>query len=261
MYHSTKDHIDNHNILSVFQHGFRADHSCDSQLLSTVYDLIVHIWFEMSSRRSSAWFFQGLWCRPTSEAPWENQALRHQRYDPSLDQWLSEWKHTVSCCRWVLFELVYCSIRSATGHRTRSPPLLLYIYIYINDLPDCINSRVWFFADDCLVYRKISSFEDQLALQRNLDALEVWASACGMKFNPSKCNILSIARFSAMHTFYTLCDTVLQHVSEAKYLGVTVSNDLQWSKHISNLSVKASSTLGLPRRNFSQCPQALREQA
>ena len=129
MYHSTKDHIDNHNILSVFQHGFRAGHSCDSQLLSTVYDLIVHIWFEMSSRRSSAWFFQGLWCCPTSEAPWENQALRHQRYDPSLDQWLSEWKHTVSCCRWVLFELVYCSIRSATGHRTRSPPLLLYIYI------------------------------------------------------------------------------------------------------------------------------------
>ena len=34
--HSIRDHLDNHNILSVFQHGFRAGHSCDSQLLSTV---------------------------------------------------------------------------------------------------------------------------------------------------------------------------------------------------------------------------------
>ena len=63
-----------------------------------------------------------------------------------------------------------------------------------------------------------------------------------------------------MHKFYTLCGTVLQHVSEAKYLRVTLSDDLQWSKHISNLSVKAGSTLGLLCRNLSQCPQALREQ-
>ena len=136
----------------------------------------------------------------------------------------------------------------------------LLFLLYINDLPDCINSRVRLFADYCLVYRKISSFEDQLALQRALDALEAWASAWGMKFNPSKCTILSIARSSAMHKFDTLCGTVLQHVSEAKYLGVTLSDHLQWSKHISNLSVKASSTLGLLHRNLSQFPQALREQ-
>ena len=44
-------------------------------------------------------------------------------------------------------------------------------------------------------------------------------------------------------------------------VGVTLSDDFQWSKHISNLSVRASSTLGLLRPNLSQCPQALREQA
>ena len=38
--HSIRDHIDNHNNLSVFQHGFRAGHSCDSKLLFTVYDLM-----------------------------------------------------------------------------------------------------------------------------------------------------------------------------------------------------------------------------
>ena len=35
--HSVRDHLERHNILSVFQHGFRSGHSCDSQLLSTVH--------------------------------------------------------------------------------------------------------------------------------------------------------------------------------------------------------------------------------
>ena len=144
--HNIRDHLDNHNILSVFQHGFMAGHSCDSQLLSTVYDLMSI--FEMSSWRNSAWFFQGLWCRPTSEAPWENQALRHQRYDPSLDQWLSEWTHTASCCRWVLFGMVYCSLGSATGHRT-SPPSSSFYYILTTCQiasivgSGCLSTIVW----------------------------------------------------------------------------------------------------------------------
>ena len=72
------------------------------------------------------------------------------------------------------------------------------------------------FAEDCLVYRKINSFDNQLALQRDLDAFEVY----GMKFNPNKCTILSMARSSDMHKFYTLCGIALQHANEAKYLGV-----------------------------------------
>jgi len=38
--HSIRDHLDNNAILSAFQHGFRSGFSCDSQLLSTVHDLM-----------------------------------------------------------------------------------------------------------------------------------------------------------------------------------------------------------------------------
>ena len=82
-----------------------------------------------------------------------------------------------------------------------------------------------------------------------------------MKFNPSKCNILSISRSTPLHKFYTLCGTILDQVSESKYLGVTISNDLMWSKHIQNITSKASSTVGLLRRNLARCPIKLREQA
>ena len=73
--------------------------------------------------------------------------------------------------------------------------------------------------------------------------------------------ILTISRSPHLHKFYSLCGTILQQVSEAKYLGVNISEDLHWSKHIQGLASKASSTLGLLRRNLSLCPQKLREQA
>jgi len=82
-----------------------------------------------------------------------------------------------------------------------------------------------------------------------------------MKFNPSKCTILTISRSISFLQFYTLCGTVLQHTKEAKYLGVTISEDLAWGKHIQNISSKASSTLGFLKRNLSNCPKRLREQA
>ena len=69
---------------------------------------------------------------------------------------------------------------SGVSQGTVLGPLL----IYINDLPDCVMSRVRLFADDCLLYREIHNPEDQLALQKDLDILEQWASKWGMQFNP-----------------------------------------------------------------------------
>jgi len=112
---------------------------------------------------------------------------------------------------------------------------------------------------DCLVYRIINSVQDQLQFQRDLDSLTDWASCWGMSFNPSKCTISRSN--SPLHKFYTLCGVVLQHISEARYLGVLLSDDLQWSKHVQHITAKANSTLGLLRRNLHHCPEKLRELA
>ena len=55
--------------------------------------------------------------------------------------------------------------------------------------------------------------------------------------------------------FYTLCGQILQQVSQNPYLGVLLSEDLKWEHHISKVSSKAASTLGLLRRNLKACPQ------
>jgi len=117
------------------------------------------------------------------------------------------------------------------------------------------------FADDCLIYHEIHNPEDQLVLQKDLDILKQWANKWGMQFNPSKCNIVSISRSIPLHRFYSLCRTVLQNIHEARYLGINLSEDLQWANHIQSIAAKSSSTLGLLKRNLSKCPQKLREQA
>ena len=66
----------------------------------------------------------------------------------------------------------------------------LLFLCHINDLPETVKSTVRLFADDCLLYREIRSFEDHLLLQEDLHRLEKWAEAWGMKFNAQKCYIL-----------------------------------------------------------------------
>ena len=62
-----------------------------------------------------------------------------------------------------------------------------------------------------------------------------------MRFNAAKCNIMGVSRTRDPKLFnYSLTGQVLEEVMDAKHLGVTLSNDLEWSKHMTN---KANSKL------------------
>ena len=57
-----------------------------------------------------------------------------------------------------------------------------------------IDSPCKLFADDLLVYRKISNSEDVDGLQRDLGRLERWEDNWGMQFHPDKCEHITIMR-------------------------------------------------------------------
>ena len=50
-------------------------------------------------------------------------------------------------------------------------------------------------------------------------------------------------------------------VEDYKYLGVTISNDLRWSKHCQKISSKAPLTLGIIRRSLHSAPKDVKDQA
>ena len=124
--------------------------------------------------------------------------------------------------------------------------------IYINDLPDeAINSTIRLFADDCILYHSIKTEHDSTLLQTDLNSIAHWELTWQMKFNIDKCYTMQVGRkrHKILNT-YTLHDHPLPITVSAKYLGITISNDLKWSKHVSNITSKANSTLGILRRNL-----------
>ena len=60
---------------------------------------------------------------------------------------------------------------------------------------------------------------------------------------------------------YSLDNHPLREVEHTKYLGVTISNDLSWSRHINNISAKGNSKLGFLWRNLSHCHSNIKKQA
>ena len=83
-----------------------------------------------------------------------------------------------------------------------------------------------------------------------------------MKFNVAKCHSMRVTRHQ--HHKQILCDYLLhsqtlENVQSAKYLGITICDNLDWGQHISDISSKATKTLGLLRRNLAFAPRSTKE--
>ena len=108
----------------------------------------------------------------------------------------------------------------------------LFFLLFINNLPDSLNSSCRLFADDCLLYWRIHTPHDADVLQQDLLSLEQWADRWLMKFNPIKCVVLKVTnKICPIQKHYLLYN---QHVIEAKYLGLTLDSHLNFNKHIDN---------------------------
>ena len=132
----------------------------------------------------------------------------------------------------------------------------LLFLIDINNMPSQVSKGtcIRLFADDCLVYRQIQNVNDQTILQQDLDYLHNWAVRWGMTFNPSNSYIMHITRARRLDKFYQMCGTILGTVTQAKYLGITISDDLHWHQQTNLAAKKANTTLHMISRNLRYCP-------
>ena len=89
--------------------------------------------------------------------------------------------------------------------------------------------------------------------------LEQWEREWNISINPVKCQVLHVTRLKApIPSKYFLHNIELESTPAAKYLGVTISDDLKWGKHIGNVTKKANQTLGFLKLNIKVHNQDLK---
>ena len=250
-------HFGRHNTLHPHHHGFRAGRSCDTQLIEFTHDLFrgVHDGQQLDVIIMD-------FAKAFDKVPHNRLLLKLRRYGVVgrslswIEAFLNDRRQHV----------VVDGIKSEQGLVTSGVPQgsviapVLFL-AFINDLPDKISSEVRLFADDTVVYRKISTVEDAAALQNDLDALARWEEEWQMEFHASKCQVLRVRRArTGIDRDYTLHGMALPQADEVKYLGVTISKDLKWNKHVANIRNKASGKLAFLQRNIKISSPKLKEQ-
>jgi len=104
------------------------------------------------------------------------------------------------------------------------------------------------FADDVLLYKPITSHSDLVAFQNDVDTIGHWSLLNHLSPNTNKTKFMLISH--SKHLIYSQCPHILlagielKQVSHFKYLGVCISADLTWSKHIMSVTCKARQLLG-----------------
>lgn len=220
-------HIYGNHILNENQHAFRKGLSCESQLVMTMQDLTSNFDNQITTDIAVLDFSKAFDVVPHKKLI---QKLEYYGVRGKVQNWIKSFLSE-------RLQRVVVNGETSKWHNVESgvpqgtvlgPHLFL---LFINDINNSVKGTTRLFADDCLLYHKIKSSADELSLQKDLDTLVAWADTWGMKFNPSKCNIMRITRKRNPEVpNYSMLGVNLEVKDEIPYLGVIIQSNLSWNR-------------------------------
>ena len=149
----------------------------------------------------------------------------------------------------------YCGAKSKEFIATSGVPqgtnlAALLFSIYINDLPNAIDTDTLLFADDFKLIKTIRTERDAVDLQQQINNVLRWCGTNKLHLNIRKCSVLSYTKAKNPILYpYTLGEEILLRVQQIKDLGITFQNDLSFKSHIKDITKSAYRTLGMVIRN------------
>ena len=135
--------------------------------------------------------------------------------------------------------------------------LLLFLILMSGINKGVSNTRIISFADDTHVYHNINTVEDCNALQTNLESVYNWADVNNMLFNAlMQINfIIYLLRaeiiFLSSNAYVNPDFSLINQHDNTKDLGILMSSNCSFAKHILSVSNRCSSLSGCILRTFA----------
>ena len=132
-------------------------------------------------------------------------------------------------------------------------PLLFLILIGDTD-QNIAFSFISSFADDTRVGRPLEDFEDIQLLQADLDAVYNWEESNNMEFNSDKCVLLRYrlkgSTVQNLAGYKSNIGSEIEEKAHIKDLGVKLSSDATFSRHIGEKVASVKTKIGWVLRTF-----------
>ncbi len=240
------EHMTQNSLFTECQHGFLEGKSCVTNLLSSL-----DYWTRTLDEKEAIDCVYMDFRKAFDSVPHRRLLQKMEAYGIEL-KWLEDF--LIGRTQQVAVNSVKSSkvpVTSGVPQGSVLGPVMFLIYI--NDLPECVNSVVKIFADDTKIFRRVTSIDDCDELQRDLTKLEDWANLWQMEFHPQKCEVLRIGKNHPPYQYKMKNDNntcVLENVKSVKDLGINIDDQLSFEQHCNHVISKASRILAVIRRTF-----------
>ena len=244
-------HLENNNLLPKNQHGFIAGRSCLSQLLQQIEQLI-RAWEEGKTTDTIYLDFAKAFDKVDHNILF--QKIKRLGITGKVGLWIREFltgRFQQVSANGVLSDPAL--VTSGVPQGTVLGPILFIIMI------DDLDSELLFstaskYADDTRVSAKISSPDDAIRFQKELDdVIYPWGPLNNMALNGNKFEHLHVGKnLQQTQTSYKdPAGNSIENKNSIKDLGVLITNNLTWKKHISEVVAKARAMSSWVLRTFT----------
>ena len=254
IYNSLFNYFQSDRLFTLSQSGFLPGDSCIAQLLSIIHEIqttfdenptvdVRGVFSDISKAFDKVWH-DGIIFKLKSYGVEGELLLLLKNYLENREQRVvlngqtSEWG----------------KIMSGVPQGSVLGPLLFLIYI--NDLPDGINSLCKIFADDTSLFSKVYDIHNSARkLNDDLEKISYWAYLWKMQFNPDPSKQANEVIFSRKtssnnlpHPSIKLNKIDISECPHQKHLGIVLDSQLNFNAHVDQKIKKCNRMVGLIRR-------------
>ena len=246
--------LEDNNLMNPNQHGFRPQRSCLSQLLehfdtvleaiyndkccdviyldfSKAFDVVDHNILMRKLKKLGITGKLGFWI---------NSFLSNRQQTVSVNSTKSDTK----------------PVTSGVPQGSVLGPVLFLIMISDID-EDLLHGVASVFADDTKLKHFIESMTDCENLQSDLNRIYEWGETNNMKFNHLKFQSIKYGKNVQNYAYQTPAGEPIQLDEHVKDLGVIMSKDLSFTKHIDKVTARCRSLIGWILRTFDSRTKVL----